>query len=754
MSGTIFQQVQLNVTGLLANIGLGVIGLPDLQRPFVWTNVKIRDLFDSMYRGYPIGYLLFWATTPDTINQVNPRGIGADTKQVIPNQVVVDGQQRLTALYSVITGTPVVRRNYEEERVRIAFNPIDERFEVTSAAMERDKVWIPDISVLWSESASILNLVAGYLEGLEATREVSPELRRQVENSIMRVQGLNNFPLTSLVLSAETSEEDVADVFVRINSTGKALNQADFILTLMSVFWDEGRRELEQFCRDARTPPKDGPSPFNYFIEPDPDQLLRAGVGLAFRRARLHHVYSILRGKNLDTNEFSEEARVDQFGVLKDAQQDVVNLQNWHDFLKCIHAAGFRKPIRSGTTLIYCYVLYLIGRRDFHVRQAQLRPVIARWFFMATLTGRYTNSPESSMESDLAMLRDVGDAEGFVGLLEQACQTTLTQDFWDITLPGDLVNSSTMSPSLAAYEAAQVVLDAPALFSYTKLGNLLDPALHAHRSAVERHHLWPRALLEERGISGITRTNQVANYAYIEWSDNALAAAQPPDEYLPALTEGFNATALAEMYALHALPPAWETMEYDEFLQQRRTLMADVVRRGYTAIGTSEPAIDVPKQEIDLKTIIPKGESDSVEFKATLRMNLHTGQSDPKIEHAVLKTLAGFLNRDGGTLLIGVADDGTPVGIEADNFPNPDKMSLHLTSLVRGRLGTSALATVHQQFDDYEDSRVLKVTCERSSKAVYLSESGLERFFIRTGPSTTELTGSQIVDFVQSRFGA
>src|SRR5690606_28866738 len=127
------------------------------------------------------------------------------------------------------------------------------------------------------------------------------------------------FPFTTLSLASTISEEQVSEVFVRINSEGKKLNQADFILTLMSVFWDEGRRELEEFCRNARKPAK-GPSPFNHFIQPDPDQLLRVGVGLGFRRARLQYVYSILRGKDLETEQFSEARREAQFDILKHAQ--------------------------------------------------------------------------------------------------------------------------------------------------------------------------------------------------------------------------------------------------------------------------------------------------------------------------------------------------------------------------------------------------------------------------------------------------
>ena len=336
MSNTTFAQVTFDLDTLVNNIATGQIGLPDIQRPFVWPNVKVRDLFDSMYRGYPVGYLLFWANGL----AAGHKTIGMDAKQLSPNVVIVDGQQRLTSLYAVIKGVPVVRSNFKSERIRIAFNPVEEKFEVTSAAIERDRSFIHDISELWSKESDLFQVADDYLTGLRSVRDVPNDELRRIRASIAKLQGLLKFPFTALQLSADTSEEDVAEVFVRINSQGKTLNQSDFILTLMSVFWDEGRKALEDFCRQARVPSKGEPSPYNHLVEPSPDQMLRVAVGLAFVRARLEHVYSILRGKDLETGEFSAERRDEQFERLRDAQSKVLNLQYWHDFLQCIRQAG------------------------------------------------------------------------------------------------------------------------------------------------------------------------------------------------------------------------------------------------------------------------------------------------------------------------------------------------------------------------------------------------------------------------------
>ena len=227
MSDTVFKQVNYDLNSLVKDIELGEIGLPDIQRPFVWKNAKVRDLFDSMYRGYPVGYLLLWQNSFSD----DARVIGTDIKQKPPRLLIVDGQQRLTSLYAVVKRTPVVRADYTSERINIAFSPLQQKFEVTDAAIIRDKSYIPDISVLWSSETKITRVIREYLENLKNTRELTSDEESAIEDAILKLQGLLSFPLTALELSAGISEEDVADVFVRINSKGTKLNQSNFILT-------------------------------------------------------------------------------------------------------------------------------------------------------------------------------------------------------------------------------------------------------------------------------------------------------------------------------------------------------------------------------------------------------------------------------------------------------------------------------------------------------------------------------------------
>jgi len=580
MADVLFKKVDYTLKKLLEDIDMGEIGLPDIQRPFVWDTSKVRDLFDSMYRGYPIGYLLFW----ENGYPGEHRTIGADRKQKVPRLLIVDGQQRLTALYAVIKAVPVVDKKFRAGRIRIAFHPLEERFEVTNPAIERDVNWIADISTLWNPEITTSRFRRDFLSRLKERRALSDEEEERIEEAIDRLEGLADYPLTALEVSSSVSEDQVAEIFVRINSKGTPLNQADFILTLMSVFWDDGRKELEQFCREAKQVPADGrPTPFNHYLLPNPDQLLRVSVALGFRRARLEHVYSLLRGKDLQTRQFSVDQREKQFARLQEAQKHVLDLQNWHEFFKVLRRAGYPggQIISSNTAILYTYALWLIGKRDFGLEPYRLREVLARWFFMTALTGRYTGSPESRMEQDLALLREAQSADDFVRVLDGQVRAVLTNDFWQVTLPNELESASSQSTGQFAYYAALCLLDAPVLYSKMKVVDLLNPSTKAKKAALERHHLFPRRYLQRQGIKEQRDINQVANYALVEWSDNISISDRPPKEYVPKMEARFSPEELRRMYDLHALPEKWYELDYADFLAKRRKRIAAVIRKGF-----------------------------------------------------------------------------------------------------------------------------------------------------------------------------
>jgi hypothetical protein len=231
MAKTIFKPVSSTLSQLLGDIGQGKLALPELQRPFVWQKTAVRNLLDSMYKGFPIGYLMFWNTA-----DADWKVIGTNGKQHTPTEFIIDGQQRLTSLYAVMTGAEITFKDFSKGRIRIAFRPRDARFEVTDAAVERDPEFLPDVTELWR--GEDWEVIEAFLERL---RQTKPEAlqdgqEKQLRHALSHLRSLEDFPLQAVQIGHEVDEEDVAEIFLRVNSGGTKLTQADFILTHLSVF--------------------------------------------------------------------------------------------------------------------------------------------------------------------------------------------------------------------------------------------------------------------------------------------------------------------------------------------------------------------------------------------------------------------------------------------------------------------------------------------------------------------------------------
>ncbi len=757
MTPTLYRDTGYSLTHLIEDIKHGNIALPDIQRPFVWKASQVRDLFDSLYRGYPVGTLLFWETGTDT----GVRQVGGGENEKVAKLLIVDGQQRLTSLYAVLTGRPILTKSFDKKHIRIAFCPGDQVFEVTDAAIERDPEFIPDINALWNDGyrPTVRKFFTRLIEGRSV--ELDEAEKDELEDRIDRVRDLQNFRFQVIELNTDADEEQVAEIFVRTNSKAVQLNQADFILTLMSVHWEKGRRQLEAFCRDAVTATMNGPSPRNPFIDPAPDQLLRVGVGLAFRRGRLRHVYNILRGKDFETGSVSSERRNAQFDALRRAQDEVIDLTNWHEFLKCLTHAGFRssRMITSKNAILFSYILWLIGRRDFGLDLQILRGVVGRWFFMAHVTGRYTGSFESQFEADFGRINmlEHGDGKGFCHELDRIIRSTFTGDYWDITLPNRLDTAAPKSPPLCAYWAALILLDAELLFSDLRVRDLLDPQVTPPRS-IERHHLFPKAYLAANGFATVREQNAIGNMAFVDWPDNVKIGKDGPLEYWPVLAGGFDRERLKQQVYWHALPIGWEQLDYPTFLERRRHHIAKVVRDGFEYLWENESVGRLPSTLRDLLSI---GESQRVEFKSTARWNVRAGRADKKMEHVVVKTVCGYLNAEGGKLLIGVDDDGRVLGLDDDlktlSKGTIDAYELFLRQRLDTGLSVPTAEIVQIGFERVKEAIVCVVTVAASGKPVFSKPHGggskHSEFWVRVGNATKQLHGEDMVDYMSNHWG-
>lgn len=591
MGKELFDNIPSKVADILSDVKNGRVGLPDLQRPFVWQDNKVRELLDSMMKGYPIGYIMLWASPDDYENTVH---IGKNEKiYKRPNDLVIDGQQRLTALLAAMYGVTIMDKNYKERAIRISFNPLTREFAVWTPAFEKNPEWISEISQVFAadEEHNISKFRKAYIKIVNEGRtknneaELTEDEEDCIEENINDLLNLGIYSLPTLKINSKANEENVADIFVRVNSGGQNLTEKNFIETLIAVYDNAVHDKINKFCADSRIP-ANGTS-FNQILQVDPSHLIRMSVGVGFRRARLRYVYMLLRGKNLKTGEITQNVREENLKIFKESLDMVTNLNNWHAFMNLFASAGYLKGslVASSNAVVFSYVLYLIGKYDYKVSSVELQKIISKWIFMSTITGFYTGSTESQVEKQFADLRDVHNADEFVVYLNSVIANRFTDDYFEYSLPSELNSSSATSPAWYGYIAAINVLGTPMLFSTAPLSQYFILGTSGDKNSIDKHHIFPKNYLGKIGYNNDRDRNQIANFTYIDYATNIDISDAPPTEYVSRYRDKLGEEGYKLACKQNALPENFEQLSYPEFLIKRRILMAQIVKKAYDKLN-------------------------------------------------------------------------------------------------------------------------------------------------------------------------
>ena len=584
----IFSPTNLIVHQIIDKIDTGELGLPELQRPFIWSDAKVRDLFDSMMRGYPIGYLMLW----DCYDTDKKKTIGVEKHSYeTPKQVIIDGQQRLTSLYAVMKGKKVINSKFEEKSIIISYCPLFNKFEVGYSVTKNNPEWIYNISDLYT-TANAHKYINDFLSNLKTYREskgeaLTPEEENIISDNISSVSNLTKNTLPIFDIHATADEEDVSDIFVRVNSGGVSLKQNDFILTLLSLYWDEGRKDIECFSKESTSPAKSKVTSYNQITTISAQDIIRVIMAYAFDRARLKYGYKLLRGADFEKRGAVDvDLRNKRFEVLKEKLPDVLNTNNWHEFLKAIMNAGYLSGdmILSGNAIFYSYALYLIAKDRFKASYNENMHLTSLWFFYASLVSLYAGSFESTVENHLNSIKEMSTLDEYKNFVLTQVNEALTNDYFDITLVGSkgLAVSGKGNNAWNAYVASLNITNAKILFSKSNLlvSKLFEPGTDGKRKSLEKHHLFPKAYLKKQGYAD-SKINQMANYAFIDWKDNMEILDEAPETYYPVVCEGKTDEEIIKMEQENALPHGWESMQYEDFLIERRKLMAARIKEAF-----------------------------------------------------------------------------------------------------------------------------------------------------------------------------
>lgn len=602
----LYYNTAMPIRTLIGQIDSSQIALPDLQRPFVWTDKKVRKLFDSLYRGFPVGTITLWRCASTHKSHF----IGLDGhSHAVPNELIIDGQQRLTSLYSVMLGKPVLNSSKKEKRIVISFNPLEEKFEVYYPALKNNPEWIPDISILYTTD-KLLQFNTAYLNKLSEYRAsqdkpLTDEEQNEITAHLDALRYLENISLQIIEITTDAQEEDVSEMFVRLNSSSTPLRQHDFILTLFSLYWEDGRDKIEDYCTaHIRKSVDDG----GKTIGTQSQDIVRTLIAVALDRAQLKYAYKLLHGADFDRKgEIDESLRDARFKMLADKLPAVLDETRWDKFWNIIKSSGYvtAKMIPSHSTVFYTYALYLIAIDRFDgnspKNKAANESLTALWFFFASLMSIYTD--ESVMENQLKAIKDLHTFEEYRDYLLSRIDERFTNDYFETTLTGtgELAAYGSGNNAWLAYNAALVVLDTKLLFS--KSGNPLRSLLETgyvagKKMPLEKHHLFPRKYLKDTFSYPDWMVNQMANYAYIDWLDNLIILDTAPASYYAGKSTSGDESNKPEFYILqgvseeqqmkweseNALPSGWENMPYETFLIERRKLMAQRIREAYEVL--------------------------------------------------------------------------------------------------------------------------------------------------------------------------
>lgn len=589
---------QYLIESVLAKVRENEIAIPEIQRPFVWDGSQVRDLLDSLYQGYPIGYLIAWRN-PDVQLKDGTTSSG--------KMILIDGQQRVTALTAAIIGQQVINKDYRKVRISIAFNPLDERFEVSNPAITKNTAWISDVAPIISGQTRLTKAIREYIE---ANPDADEE---KVEESLSNLTAIAKKQIGLIELSHDLDIETVTEIFIRINSKGTVLSQADFVMSKIAADQKYGGQELRKcidyFCHMAIAPEfygqiKEADTEFSescYFLkmawlrnendnlyDPSYNDLLRVAFTKEFERGKLPDLVSLLSGRNFETKAFEESIAETSFAKLTAGVLDFINESHFKRFVMIIKSSGFidGSMIRTQGALNFAYIVYLRLRAQ-SVQDGKIESLVRRWFVMSVLTSRYSGSAETQFDKDI---RQIASSD-FAEILAKIEQAELSSAFWEFGLVQQLETSGTSSPYFWVFVAAQIRANDKGFLSK----DIAVRELVSHLGDI--HHIFPRDLLKKAGLSR-SQYNQIANYAYTQEEINIKIGNKVPLTYFGDIQGQCNGGpvnygAITDMDTLKAnlaancVPEAIFDMDearFDEFLKARRQRMAEKIRGYYEGL--------------------------------------------------------------------------------------------------------------------------------------------------------------------------
>lgn len=586
----------IKVGNLLSDAQVGNIAIPEIQRPFVWKRSKVRDLIDSLYKNYPVGYIITWKSPDIKIK---------DGQTSNGRLILIDGQQRITALSTALNKIAVVNAGYKKERIVISFNPLTEEFKVRDKSTEKGKEWITDI-------ADAMDAGRKYINNYLALNEIIEDDEcDQISDRIEKLKQIRNSDVGNITLDASLPIDIVTEIFIRINDAGVKLSQADFTMSKIAIYEKNSgdeygmylRKYIDYFCELAASPENASQIATNdanfakskYWERikwvakdenevyiPTYNDVLRVISLVEFNRGKLGDLVSLLSGRDFKEKDYKQAIADESFAKLEKGIEKYTKKANFEHFVQDIlWNLGFKESglMIAQNAINYTYAMYL-RNKELGVEDSKLKSLIRRLLIISLLTSRHSGSFESLWTADFQKMVTVDSLAEFVTTLERQ---NLTDVFWHDTAPSRFDNANVNSSFWTLYTLAQ---------KYLGNQGFLTSTLVRDMKTAQVHHIYPKAYLRKNGFSNKNMYNKLANYVYLHDQVNNKVNDYAPEIYMAEImkytgTYGNEMKGLAELKqnladnAIPTLVTSGNCDNYLAFLQERALMMSLKIKEYY-----------------------------------------------------------------------------------------------------------------------------------------------------------------------------
>jgi len=698
--------------------------MPEFQREYVWPLEQSKQLLVSLFRGYPTGSLLFWEAKGESIPEIKNNAL--DREKIGTTKVILDGQQRITTLFLLLKGE--IPPYYSENDIKndprhLYFNLRTGEFQYyMKSKMSNTPLWQKVIDCFDLKKVDAIDIAD---ECCKNSEEDYKSLLKTLNKNLNTMRSIeqHDYPLQTVPTTAKIDE--AIDVFDRANSKGTKLTDAELVLTHIVGKWPQARRKLKEKLNKLKQK--------NFLLDLD---FLTRGMVVALTASALYKKNSKL---NYDT--FSKEDYTNAWDNLNKTLDYLVPI------LQQEALVASTQEVNTNNVLIPL-IAYLLNN---NIKFSENKKYgFLYWMFLALIWGRYSGQTDQRLDKDVYLATNsVTPIEDLVNEIEDQRGRIEVK-------PSDLEGRGANHP---LHKMLYTVTKHAKAVDWSN-GSPITGTIGDYYS-IQSHHIFPQALLYKNGYDSENhldkkKVNEIANRAFITRDTNFELSDKPPAKYLPEISSKYPGN-LEKQY-IPTNEELWEIEKYEAFLEKRRELIAKGIN---TLLGDlknrTEPSKE-PEPEEDWLGIINKGENDYVEFKSSSRWDYNLNQVNKKLEYVIVKTLAAFINTEGGRLFIGVDDDKTLLGIENDyatlgKKQDQDGFLLNLTNVINTYLGKEfhQNITVKIKTINNKDICCIEIT-PRNGPAFLKNKDGSEEFFIRASASTQPMGVRETNEYINSRW--